>query len=379
MKYKINRVKEYLKNIKGWKTKHKLVVISVDDYGNVRISSKKAREALDKLGINKSDSRFDRFDALETKQDLEMLFDVLHSVRDKNGKPAILTLFAVPCNIDFEKVIQENYDKYYYEMLPETYSKLSTFDSIVYQGAWELWKEGIRIGLLEPQFHGREHINLKVFNEKVKAKDYEVINNLLNRSYTSISSSGYPTINVYASFDFWKYNENEHFNEIIKNGLKCFKDVFGYSPIYFNPPAGSGHPAIFSILKENKVDYIDTQIIKKFHIGEGQYKTTFQYTGCNNNYKQTYIVRNVVFEPTDNYNVNSVELALKQIEIAFTLNRPAIISSHRVNYSGYIDPNNRKKGLEDLKILLNKIIRKWPDVEFISGSKLGKLINNIIE
>jgi hypothetical protein len=32
-----------LKNLVGWRTKRKIVVISVDDYGNVRLDSKKAR------------------------------------------------------------------------------------------------------------------------------------------------------------------------------------------------------------------------------------------------------------------------------------------------------------------------------------------------
>jgi len=40
-----------IKNIYGWKTKRKIVVISVDDYGNVRLNSKKARKNMDKAGL----------------------------------------------------------------------------------------------------------------------------------------------------------------------------------------------------------------------------------------------------------------------------------------------------------------------------------------
>ncbi|MBL0012861.1 MAG: hypothetical protein IPP30_03640 [Flavobacterium sp.] len=91
-----------LKNSIGWKTKRKIVVFSVDDYGNVRLHSKEARAKLDQAGL-KVYSRFDLYDTLETKQDLEQLYAVLDSVKDKNGRSAVFTPFSLPCNIDFEK------------------------------------------------------------------------------------------------------------------------------------------------------------------------------------------------------------------------------------------------------------------------------------
>ena len=33
-----------LKNVFGWRTRRKIIVLSVDDYGNVRLASRKARE-----------------------------------------------------------------------------------------------------------------------------------------------------------------------------------------------------------------------------------------------------------------------------------------------------------------------------------------------
>jgi hypothetical protein len=90
----------------------------------------------------------------------------------------------------------------------------------------------------------------------------------------------------------------------------------------------------------------------------------------------TYQVRNVVFEPTFKENFDSVSYALNQIKTAFFWNRPAIISSHRVNFCGHIDPKNREIGLSSLKMLLKKIVQSWPDVEFMSTVDLGALIVN---
>ena len=55
--------------------------------------------------------------------------------------------------------------------------------------------------------------------------------------------------------------------------------------------------------------------------------------------------------------------------------RPAIISSHRLNFIGAIETINRDNHLIELKILLNNIVKQWPDVEFISSDQLGHIIN----
>lgn len=363
-----------LKNIYGWKTNRKIVVISVDDYGNVRLDSKKARQSLDAAGINKVLTRFDQLDTLETLEDLEMLFDVLTSVKDINGKHAVFTPFALPCNINYEKMASDNYEQYHYELLPETYAKLTQQQPKAYEGTWHLWQEGIAKGLMKPQFHGREHLNLKVFNEKLQKRDYEVLTNLKNRSYTSISNSGYPTIKITAAFDFWEYEENIAFEDIIRDGLNRFEEVYGYKSIHFNPPGGGEHTCTHKILKDMGVKYLDVPFIKNEHQGNGKFKKSINWTGKKNENGQYYQVRNVVFEPTENIRINWVDYSLKQIETAFFWNRPAIISSHRVNFCGHIDPINRSKGLSELKLLLTQIVKKWPDVEFMAAHELSELI-----
>ena len=350
-------------------------MISVDDYGNVRLDSTKARENMDKAGL-KIMSHFDAYDALETRRDLEMLYGALSSVKDKNGKHAVFTPFALPCNIDFEKMAENNYNNYFQETLPTTYQKLEAKDSDAYKGAWNLWKEGIDEGLMVPQFHGREHFNLKVFEEKLAKKDYELLTALNNRSYTSISSSGYATINYTAAFDFWEYSENDRFAKIITEGLDLFEKVFGYRSVHFNPPGGREHPIIHQTLKDAGIKYLDTPLIKKEHQGNGKYKKSINYTGKKNKTGMIYEVRNVVFEPTDDRGFDWVSYSMKQIETAFFWKRPAIISSHRVNFCGHIDPKNREVGIKALQELLNKIINKWPDVEFMSANELGDLISN---
>ncbi len=362
-----------IKNLWGWRTPRKIVVFSVDDYGNVRLANQQARKKMDYAGL-KVLSRFDAFDTLETRQDLEMLFDTLSSVSDCNGKHAVFTPFAVPCNIDFEQLSDEGYKQYRYELLPVTYEKLTALEPDAYEGTWKLWKEGIAQGLMAPQFHGREHLNLKVFGEKLANKDHELFTCLENRSYTSISDSGYQTIGYTAAFDFSEVKENEGFKEIIEDGLDAFEKVFGYRSVHFTPPGGREHQSIHQYLHNCGIQYIDTPLIKQEHQGKGNYTKSVNWTGKRTESGLICCVRNVVFEPTHERGFEWINFSLQQIETAFRWHRPAIVSSHRVNYCGHISPENRKVGLDSLKRLLKAVVNRWPDVEFVSSGDLVSMM-----
>ncbi|MEL7834389.1 hypothetical protein [Fodinibius sp. Rm-B-1B1-1] len=361
------------KNVVGWRTDRKIVVFSVDDYGNVRVDSKAARQRMNQHGL-KVYNRFDAYDTLETREDIEVLFETLMSVTDSNGRNAVFTPFAVPCNINFEKMAANGYQKYEYELLPQTFSKLSSQQPEAYDGAWELIQEGITEKIFLPQFHGREHLNLKIFEEKLASNDNEILTALKNRSYTSISAKNYETITPSAAFEFWDVKENDRFKDVICDGLRAFKDVFGYPAVHFNPPGGREHPVIHKALYDNGIKYLDTPLLKNEHQGKGDYRTVFNYTGKQNTWGQIYLVRNVVFEPTDDRGLDWVGYAMKQIETAFRWNRPAIISSHRVNFCGHIDEQNRAIGITALQELLDRIIARWPEVEFLSANELGETI-----
>lgn len=363
----------HLKNLPGWRTKRKLVVFSVDDYGNVRLDSRQARENLDQAGL-KIHSRFDAYDALETRADLEALYEVLTSVKDQHGRPAVFTPFALPCNINFERMAEENYATYHYEVLPATYAKLSARDQQAYEGTWALWQEGISLRLMAPQFHGREHLNLKFFEEKLTHRDTEVLTALQNRSYTSLSGSDSPTVGWTAAFSFSKLNETAAFAPILKEGVEAFASVYSYRPSVFTPPAQQFPPHLEPLLPSLGLIHLDKPFYRARHLGSGKFRREFNFSGKNRRTGGTTLVRNVVFEPTDPRSSDWVAYALKQIETAFFWNRPAIISSHRVNFCGHIDEQNRTKGLTALQALLQRIVQRWPEVEFLSAAELGELV-----
>ncbi|MEX0450068.1 hypothetical protein V6X63_09950 [Spiribacter sp. 221] len=78
--------------------------------------------------------------------------------------------------------------------------------------------------------------------------------------------------------------------------------------------------------------------------------------------------------PTSGTKSDPVGHALAQIDTAFRWRKPAIISSHRVNYAGHIDSKNRERGLAGLAELLQGIVKRWSDVRFITAHTLLQLI-----
>jgi hypothetical protein len=366
-------IKNHLKNFGGWTSQRKIVCFAVDDYGNIRIHDKKSLETLIKNGLKKS-NRFDVLDSLCTREDYQKLYEVLDSVKDKNNKPANFTTYALSANIDFKNVLK-NWDKFEYELLPETYQKLGE-NNEQYKGTWDVVLEGIKSKFIKPQFHGREHLNVPLFEYHIKQNTDFFRINLENNSYAGIPKNPKtPTVSFSQSFSFWDENEVDRQLEIIKDGLKVFEEVYGYPTTTFTPPALQLHPKLYDKIEKLGIKSIDKPRKIRRHLGKNTFISESNKLGFQKNEKHVTVIRNVMFEPMSKSHSNWVDFTFAQIEAAFRTKKPAIISSHRVNFCGNINPDNRDKGLVMLKDLLKKITDKYSDVEFMS---VDELVDEII-
>lgn len=363
----------HLKANFGWSTKRKIVCFSIDDYGNIRIANPEAREKMRDAGLNVEVTRFDLYDHLETEEDLKQLYQVLDSVKDKYDNPAIFTALTNVANPNYEQIEANGFKKYTYELLPETFNKLK-----VCEGTMDKWHEGIRNKFILPQFHGREHLSLKVFMGLLQKKHPDAMMAFSNRSFGAISNNPFPRTSYVQAYSFNKFEENEAFHEIIIDGLNAFEKVFGFRAKHFAAPGAREHSVLGKSLKAGGIEFVDADFINVEHQGNGKYTKTICYNGKKNAFGQTYLVRNCLFEPIQLPNLPEsdwVSYTLKQIEIAFSKNKPANISGHRVNFVGGMDPKIREKGLSKLQDLLKAIVIKWPDLEFMTTVELGDLIN----
>ena len=109
-----------LYNIPGWHTRRHLIVIESDDWGSIRTPSYEAYNNLLNKGIRVDRDPYCRYDNLATANDLSNLFEVLSSVKDSKGHPAVITANTVTCNPVFEKIKADKFNKYHYELFTDT-------------------------------------------------------------------------------------------------------------------------------------------------------------------------------------------------------------------------------------------------------------------
>jgi hypothetical protein len=357
-------------NVPGWCTNRKIVVFASDDWGSIRMPSKQTYNLFEQKGYGVEKSFYNRFDCLESEDDLEQLFDLLNSYRDINNNPAVFTANCNVANPDFDKIKASNFETYYYERVDETIKNYP-----MHNGILDLWKYGQEKKLFIPQFHGREHLQISRWMNRLREKDETIMFTFENR--TTFSGEGARDYNFMGALNIDSLDEIPFINSVIDDGLKIFNELLGYRPKSFIAPCYAWHSAIEPVLKENGVKYIQSGIVQlEPPLVGNKYKKHYHYTGQKSRKELYYIIRNCYFEPTITPNIDSVSSCLSQIKNAFKWHKPAIISTHRINYIGQLDENNRSSNLVLLKKLLNEIQKRWPDVEFMAIDKLGDLIVN---
>lgn len=361
-----------LSNIPGWNTKRKILVIESDDWGSIRMPSKKVYEELSAHDIRLSggSDHYNRFDTLAQPKDLAKLFEVLSSFKGSNGRCPIFTAVSLVANPDFYKIKSSDFSQYYYEPFTETLRRYG------YPESFSLWQEGVREELFIPEFHGREHLQVPVWLSALQAGDVAA-RKAFKKEFWGFDNEHLLNIHFQAAFDVEDPKRDLPFQaEAIRSGLDLFEKIHGYRARFFVPPNGPFNNTLEHVAAEKGIKYLSTAKIQKEALGKGRIRYRFHYLGQRNRQGLYYLTRNCFFEPSTP-GKDWVNACLAEIEIAFRMLKPAVISSHRVNYIGALDPTNSNKGLKQLKQLLEGILKRWPEVEFMTSSELGDIISGI--
>lgn len=360
-----------LLNIPGWHTQRHILVIESDDWGSIRMPSKEVYEELLKKGIRVDKDPYCRYDSLASVDDLSALFDVLTSVKDKNGRHVVLTADAVVANPDFERIRDDGFNNYYYEPFTTTLKR-----SKEHEGSFELWQQGITAGIFHPQFHGREHLNVKKWLNNIQNGD-ETTRMAFDLGTFGLSQKVDPRIKNYmGAFNSGLDEDIKEYDKIITEGINLFETLFGYRSESFIATRYTWNPKIEPTLIRNEVKYLQGTVSQTIPLDDDKtfvYKKN-NFCGKKSEHGLIYLMRNCFFEPSQGG--PSAQECLNRVKVAFRWHKPATISMHRLNVIGSIDENNRTRNLKDLKCLLDEIVKLYPDVEFMSSDELGRLITS---
>jgi hypothetical protein len=364
-------VSQITTNIRGWRTNRKIVVFESDDWGSIRMSSKKNLDKLKRAGVKVEKCHYVQNDALASEEDLEKLFEMLSTFKSQKGSFPIITANVIMGNPDFKKIMESGFTKYSFEPFTTTLNRYPK-----HKKSFTLWKEGIKQGYFQPQFHGREHLQVHRWMDQLKDENSETRLAFdlgvcgLSTSVTSEKRKSYM-----AAFDWENLSSKEFILQSINEGLEMFKAIFGYSSLSMIAPNYTWHNEVEDEIYRKGVQIIQSSSVQKSpEIGKSSFKKVRHFTGQKNKNGQRYLVRNCKFEPSSDRSKDWVSKCMRNIEISFKWKKPAIVEMHRVNFIGFINESNRDQNLVLFEKLLYEIYKKWPDVEFMSSDALGRLI-----
>lgn len=358
-------------NIPGWRTRRKILVIESDDWGSIRMPSRDVYRKFVARGFDISNSYYNRLDSLESNKDIIELFEILRSHKDTSGNFPVFTANMVVGNPDFRKIREANFREYFFESVTETLKRYPERDSVV-----SLWKQGNSDCIFHPQFHGREHVNIIRWMDALRKMTPGIRFTFDNET----TFSGDIDYNFMEVLDYNTPDDLVKMKESLAEGLDLFEKIFGYRSRSFIPPCYIWDSNIEELLEKKGVKYIQGIVLQSVPLGSfGNYKKKYHFLGNKNKYGQYFLIRNCFFEPSLTKSNDPVGECLNRIKIAFRWQKPAIISSHRINFIGSLDEKNRSNNLILLNDLLYRIIKIWPDVEFMTSDQLGDLISESYE
>lgn len=363
-----------LYNIPGWRTNRHLVLFESDDWGSIRMPSKDVYNEFLRRGIRVDNDPYCKYDSLATPEDLSNLFEALCYVKDINNNSPVITANCVVANPLFDKIKESGFKDYFYEPFTETL-KRDTY----HNGVFDIWKQGMKEHLFHPQFHGREHLNVKKWLNVLR-QGPSVTRTAFDLGTFGLTAHVDSSIKEYymGAFNSGLNEDILQYNKILSEGLEIFESVFGYKSKSFIATTYEWSPKIEPCLMQHGVKYIQGAISQKVPIDDDNIVKT-QWRGFQGTKTKSGLIRlfrNCFFEPSTKPGYDYVDDCLNRIKIAFKWGKAANICTHRLNFIGSIHKENTDRNLQMFKKLLFEIKKNWPDVEFVTSDQLGEIIEN---
>jgi hypothetical protein len=359
-------IKNLLLNLRGFKSRKKIIVLESDDWGAIRMPSMAAYNDLLSKGIGVDECGYNRFDNLETEDDLIALKETLYNIKNANGESPVVTANVVMANPDFEKIKASGFSHYYFESIDESHRRINGNTK-----ALDMLKVGGHKEVLFPQLHGREHVFINNWLADLRVNDFQAVSAFNNGVFgLSTSFSSRKRKSYLAALDFDNASELIFHEEVLIDAQRIFEKIFGFSSRSFIAPNYTWHPNHEMTLTKLGVKFLQGGRAQRIPVTKG-YQTVRHYMGELNNLGQIYLIRNSSFEPSTVRAVNWHKRILREAQIAFALGSPLVISTHRVNFMGGIVEENRTKNLHLLKEILQSLVQRYPDIEFLNSTELG--------
>jgi hypothetical protein len=297
-------------------------------------------------------------------QRLNDLLSTLKQHQDSQDRNAVLTANMVLAVPDIEK-IQANGQHYHRLLLDQGFPEL-----------YAAFCSAATAGSFVPQLHGLEHYNGEALVHLKNISDPRVSELFNKPGWWDWESLDSPLQGHYvdgSSLPSQPINPGQAKN-IIQLAATHFERLFGTPSYSTVAPCYLWNTEIEEQWLEHGIQSIQTAGYRcTGRASDGHYHQDKPLIrpGDNSDNGQTYLVRNVMFEPTDGQ--TNAETAWHETRTCIAQGLPVSISTHRYNFTRSETEHN--DSLAELNTLLSKI-DKLPATRFLSSPELAQTIEN---
>lgn len=353
-----------LQNFLSKKIKGKFLIIESDDWGVEGLSADQYANLPRDKGLNLNDP-YSKFDYLLLDSDLSELYSNLSGYKDSNGRHPVITANFCMANPDYLKIAQNNYTQFHSKSIHTLYEENHEARKRLF--------EGVHTGLIKPELHGLEHINRNQWlarcrqSESIRALSEQGVSNISFTNRVGKRSDYRASLDVYSEDDY-EMNKN-----CLVEAYHSFCSFFNEKPTSFIAPCYTWSPSDELTLSNLGVKVFQSALYRKTpmlkHLDTYQKKMNWfgkynKLTGI------TYSTRNANLEQALVTDSCLVDRALRDVELSFKYGVPAVLSIHRLNFSGFRSIQNRDKTLRILREFFDRLMTAHPDVRFSTSSEL---------
>ena len=345
--------------VAGFHFDRPIILLQSDDWGRCGLRDHEGLEQLRAAGLALGERPYD-FYTLESAEDLNALSSALRKHRDSSGRSPCLEMNFVPANLDFAKMIADDFQNIHLlslaDGLPDGWSRPGLIDA---------YREGITAGVFDAALHGSTHF-CRVAVERNLAGNEERAQFL-----RTLWQAGTPYIHwrmPWIGYEYWDpgQTEDERFLEAEKQ-----RGLIGY--------AFGALAKLFSTLPRSACAP-GYRANSDTHRAWAQHGIRIVQNGPGalvpphfDRDEMLQLYRNVELEPATDSNA-SVEASLRQAENCFARGIPAIVSVHSINFHSTVR-DFRSSTLQCLDQFFTALESKHADLLYLHDENLFELVN----
>lgn len=350
----MSRIIGRLRRLTHWRCAEPVLVFESDDWGLERRASSERLRAFGEPGEWADEE-------METAEDMRRLFDVLDRHRDVTGRSAVFSANFIVTNPDHDAIARDRYGVYH--EIP-----ISTREDLCVA-----WREGMERRVLLAELHGRRHFSVEEWLADLR-RDVpgarELSSEYRHGGLSLLKGQNWRYHTEYVSWRTGVEPDEKTLAAELKNSLDILEGIFGRRPTSTIAPHYIFSSRIEKAWRDAGLRFVqgaNYQILRSENGGHGTVSASHPL-GERSPSGLLYLHRFIRFEPRPERPHQGIAAALGSIRRCFDQRIPAVVDTHRINFTG----RYREGGLRALDELLHALKPLRP--LFLTTGELGEAV-----